>query len=396
MLGDFLELLIGVEKIIEKQNETAKLRGEDFNIFSVLKMERRENETHSAFLAELLNPKGSHQKGIVFLSLFLQMFHSGQEFDADSCVVRKEYSIGERNDQEKTGGRIDIFLRDKKGRSICIENKIDATDQFAQVERYCKYNKEHNRVFYLSLLGNEPEDYSKGNLKSGLDFFILSYKVDIINWLEACMKEASDWPMLRESIKQYKLLLKKMTSNPDTDRENELMQILMKHLESAEYISNNFNKAKLLIGDEIRDAVINSLRSKLSDDLEVHKGDPIDKTFAQIWIKFKDHPESKLHFGLEPFNGKSAMFIGIFNTNYKESYENVLAKTTDWWYHTENFELNGEPIDFRNVKQISEIAKNLNVRQGIIDSITNQAINYIESNKNKVLEILGLNYANKV
>lgn len=47
-----------------------KNKGELFNTFSILKMETAENKTHSNFIAELLNPKGSHLKGSIFLERF--------------------------------------------------------------------------------------------------------------------------------------------------------------------------------------------------------------------------------------------------------------------------------------------------------------------------------------
>lgn len=98
---------------------------ENLNLFSILKMESNENATHSAFLGELLNPKGSHLKGNIFLKLFLATIHGhGKIFDVDSTQLILEKYIGIRNDETKQGGRIDIYLKDKRGNSISIENKI--------------------------------------------------------------------------------------------------------------------------------------------------------------------------------------------------------------------------------------------------------------------------------
>ena len=60
-------MLKGAKVIWNQQEEIKRLKGEHFNIFSVLNMETRENATHSAFLGELLNPKGSHLFGSLFL-----------------------------------------------------------------------------------------------------------------------------------------------------------------------------------------------------------------------------------------------------------------------------------------------------------------------------------------
>ena len=70
---DILELeklLIQVSAISKKYENAAKLTGENFNIFDVLKLSTSEVRTHSAFLAELLNPEGSHGQGDIFLRLF--------------------------------------------------------------------------------------------------------------------------------------------------------------------------------------------------------------------------------------------------------------------------------------------------------------------------------------
>src|SRR5205807_4940553 len=44
-----------------------------FNIFRALHIERRETKLHSRFLAELLDPRGSHSQGFSFLTSFLEI-----------------------------------------------------------------------------------------------------------------------------------------------------------------------------------------------------------------------------------------------------------------------------------------------------------------------------------
>lgn len=71
-INNFSSFLNSATKILEHQKELIRVKGESFNLFSILKMESKENSTHSAFLGELLNPKGSHLLGDVFLRLFLK------------------------------------------------------------------------------------------------------------------------------------------------------------------------------------------------------------------------------------------------------------------------------------------------------------------------------------
>ena len=66
------QLLSQVNTINEAYKIVKQNTGEDFNIFGILGMERKEVKTHSKFLAELLNPKGSHLQGDMFLKLFIE------------------------------------------------------------------------------------------------------------------------------------------------------------------------------------------------------------------------------------------------------------------------------------------------------------------------------------
>lgn len=70
--------MINAERLLDKvaalkraSDEKARETGRNFNIFSILGAEGSETSTHSAFLAELLNRKGSHGQGGKFLELFI-------------------------------------------------------------------------------------------------------------------------------------------------------------------------------------------------------------------------------------------------------------------------------------------------------------------------------------
>jgi len=66
-MKNFESLLHKVKNIQYKYYEIAKLKGETFNLFNLLDRRTDEVKTHSAMLAELLNPKGSHGVGELFL-----------------------------------------------------------------------------------------------------------------------------------------------------------------------------------------------------------------------------------------------------------------------------------------------------------------------------------------
>jgi len=119
---------------IKHGEEIAREKGENFNIFKILNLETRENQTHSAFLKEMLDPKGSHEMGTVFLNHFLSQIKNRlpeqsqkikilDRVNSSNCKVRTEHSIGQINLIEKTGGRLDLFIKDKDGLNM-IENLV--------------------------------------------------------------------------------------------------------------------------------------------------------------------------------------------------------------------------------------------------------------------------------
>ena len=84
----------------QKQRKEKELKGEFFNIFSILNMERDEVHTHSSFIAELLNPKGSHGLKDEFLRLFIQYIPLNDidvtTLNTKSAIVKKEEYIGKK------------------------------------------------------------------------------------------------------------------------------------------------------------------------------------------------------------------------------------------------------------------------------------------------------------
>ncbi len=61
-----------IESIENKYNELNKKNAHDFNIFTLMLKAGDEVNLHSKFIAELLNPKGTHHQGQQFLALFLE------------------------------------------------------------------------------------------------------------------------------------------------------------------------------------------------------------------------------------------------------------------------------------------------------------------------------------
>ncbi len=211
------ELLTFTEVQQRHTDALARATGEHFNIFQILGIGHLEVKTHSPILGELLNPKGHHGQGAAFLRLFLSKFKI-TDFDAKSemATIELEYYVGLVT--EKSGGRIDIVVKDGKGSTIEIENKIYAKDQENQMARYSNSNPKAH-LFYLTLDGRKPSNHSSATLID-IKYKCISYAEDILAWLNECRKEAACLPVVRETISQYIHLIKELTNQSTTTRMN--------------------------------------------------------------------------------------------------------------------------------------------------------------------------------
>ncbi len=211
-------LLQQVSIIQRKYDEIAKITGENFNIFSIMRAESDEVRTHSRIIAEFLNPKGMHNQGSVFIKLFFDEIQSLQDikdnFDYENVTVLVEEHVGAIDKDYSEGGFIDIVIKDSE-HQVVIENKIYAGDQKGQLLRY-KNNYPDCKLIYLTLNGKEPSEFSYkiGNEKDlKLDEIILiSYLYNIKNWIEKCLEKTHSLPIIRETLVQYLHLIKKLTN----------------------------------------------------------------------------------------------------------------------------------------------------------------------------------------
>ena len=338
---DYTKIVQDAARILEHQREISTLKGENFNIFSILKMESKENATHSAFLGELLNPDGSHNFGNTFLKLFLDDVGI-KNIDLESARVKLEQFVGERNDKEKTGGRVDIYIWDKHGSSICIENKIYAPDQNVQIQRYCNHNRRNNLVYYLTLQGDEPGDDSRGNLTAGEDFHLLSYSTDIVNWLTACAKEACHFPILRESIQQYIILIKKLTNQlTDQKMENEIQKLIAENYPTTKALASQIEKIELKYTRHLLTEIKAELEEKLSGNWKIVLYENLNKAWSGLTIKNKDWPE-KVYVKLE---GQSKVpwsdsIYGIIGNEKVCDHQKLNEELADVEFLQENFKSN--------------------------------------------------------
>ena len=219
-----------------------------FNVFPVLRTESDEVNLHSRFLAALLDHRKSRDEPQKNLKDFLRSVARVDNFKLDGAEVKREHH------------NIDILILNRHSRqTLVIENKIWAGDQPRQLARYAEqmqqdgYREPH--LLYLTLDGHAPDKNSAG----GREVLCVSYKDDIVPWLERCQKRAYDEPALRETVAQYVRLVRKLTG---TDIGGAYMNELSKLI-----LENN----NLVLVHDLNEAMIDakvSLLEKLWRDID--------------------------------------------------------------------------------------------------------------------------------
>ena len=280
-----------VSRKIKEQRIEKFERGENYNIFYDLGFMSDEVHLHSMFLANLLNPKGSHGQRGKFLEAFLKMLQKSfsaisadnLELDITNASVEVEKYIGRQTDSE--GGRIDIYFTDGK-HSIIIENKIYAGDQHHQMLRYWNYGMSQKGddteksfvLIYLTLDGCSPSIDSLGEDLKENDIVCLSYKSDIRGWLDRCVELASRTPLVRETINQYISTIDILTNNVMEDNK-ELLDILSKE-ENLDAIYDIANNKNIVVNRIINEVFIPKLR-----DLAESKGLTMGDNCTENWME---------------------------------------------------------------------------------------------------------------
>ena len=218
-----IDCLLNDVKLIVVRNQAEEFKqGKQFNVFVVQGIDCDEVKT-CRFIRELLDPKGSHGQGGVFLKRFM-----------NSVIKVSGFTDAEYNDahvvcEENIGNlrRIDIVIR-IGGRMFPMEVKLYAEDQERQCEEYYEYavkSDPETKIYYLTLDGHEPSDWSKGKLKED-QYECLSFESDIIGWVDECIHvdELEQIYPVREILIQFRNVLRELTGTKKGKTEMEIRE----------------------------------------------------------------------------------------------------------------------------------------------------------------------------
>jgi hypothetical protein len=163
-----------------------------FNVFDLI--EPDENKL-SDVLACLLNPKGAHGQGDLFLRLLFKRvgLASDAEFTKDGTVQREAPTRG----IQKYRRRMDVFV--EAGALLAIENKVDSLEQPEQVKDYVAHLDKCTRdggvqstLIYLTPDGRLPQSLVPAALKqyqASRRLQCWSYQNELRAWLEDCRRD---------------------------------------------------------------------------------------------------------------------------------------------------------------------------------------------------------------
>ena len=359
-------------------------KGENYNLFSILRIEGSELK-HSALIANLLDPKGSHGCGDAFLRAFFEIALKGTAYPFEDCTLPHSYTehytgpiVGD------TGGRIDILVKSSRY-GLIIENKIYAGDQDKQLTRYDNYGKKtlgagKYLLAYLTLYGYDASKESTSTKSAEeVAYLRLSYAEDILRWLEQCVRLADNKPLVRESLNQYIRTIKQLTYQ-DMNQEN-IQTIIDLAVDHPEVVATLSSK---------RDAIAQGIRKKyifaklkeyadqkgwLYDDSEssYNEEEPKIRFRKEGWdgsiIISADSENKKSNYGWwinlwigidsKVTGAKKLACLEKQSPEYPMGWEYL---TTPNWYSTENFPAMKESVAEEIINKLDEIIEELGIK----------------------------------
>jgi PD-(D/E)XK nuclease superfamily len=177
------------------QRDRERMEASRFCLIRLLGVEELE-KTHSRILADLLDPRGTHGQGSLFLEGFLDRIGLAE--------VRQKLSsslshVSVRSELAVTGeARPDIVISCVPWFIGVIENKIRSGEGYEQLKKYRAWlsgqRVAKKRLVYLTIYGRPS--------LSGAEDCSLSYARDVRLWLGACLKTVVA-PAVEHALQRY-------------------------------------------------------------------------------------------------------------------------------------------------------------------------------------------------
>lgn len=280
----------------------------------------------SEIIAFFLDIKASHGQGGLFLNEFLK-YADFKNSDYDDIEITCEKRL-------KDSGRFhDILIIGKLNNHINwvigIENKLrNASDQQNQMSDYlddiASYHCPQYKLFYLTILGDKPSEYSITENKwlDNQQYLGLLSAWDIIKWLNGVKIPAKNIDIF---VQQFVAVLKESVLNM-RDENNPLIDIITKKPENVK-TSMDIIKA----GEQLKLNLIKILVEQLKENAK-ELGDDWEFCIYQDLKRaddIKDWSKGHVMFVFQPKSGKIRIGFGSDESNLMEVFFGVCADTND-------------------------------------------------------------------
>ena len=345
VLDDFKNRLSKLNEEIEKIEKSSQKKGDKFNIFSILGIQRKEVETHSPFLYDLINPEGSHYQGDSYLRIFLkEILKEKDDFKVDNLLknaknikVDRETFISGKGIKN---GFIDFTIEIDKY-YIAIEMKIDSKENGNQLDNYKAFldsipNKE-KRLYYLTLFGDEAD---KSKIEED-KYIRISFSKDISNFIEKSIEKSKNLPIIRESLIQYQATIKNITNQTTKDIQVKAVQIIdspetaRAAIELSKSLAYAWAKREVVFWKKLYTKLDNYLKDKKGWDISYYNG--FDNELSEDWIVEKLNKydfrglyieKNNCFFEILLYNGGSKKHnSGRFEYHISNKYKKILSFT---------------------------------------------------------------------
>ena len=342
------EQLLGEFKLWHDLDRQAKHRYQaqlapDFKLMMFL---QRDENALSSYVSMLLDPKGSHGQGDLYLTKFLALLPDTVAFASSEELLgaHTEFRLPSHR-------RMDIYLQFRNG-GLAIENKPWASDQKDQLLDYARYLKsqhtnDHWGLIYLcngeinehTLPKNTPTDLTEK--VTTLDFFQLA------RWLDDCAlhTRAPAVRLLVEALAQF--IREHINGELLVDNGQELTALILRNEENVKaafQISQQLHAAKRQIWEEfevyVRKALL-SLGADLVFEEALIEGTPHSKIGIRFtpgdvcgpsWA-FNKRNHQDLYFGISAWDYEDieSMQTQAIQTEMSAFCAMSSLTPTNWW-----------------------------------------------------------------
>ena len=423
------------EKLLQQAYEKSKdYLYEDssrFNLLSIIEKDRDEAHIHSKIIYNLLSQNWEKKDKETFLTLFLKEIGIKDEniYDKNWEVTREKVF-----DLDTIKGRLDFEIKSKDCIYI-IEMKIDAGDQPEQLIRYQEFAKEQHKkykIFYLTLDGHDASKKSIGeeeNLEENekVEYTNISFKEEVLNWLENCLKLVEGKENKSACITQYIASINKILGEKETKIKDNILKSV-KDIKTAITIYEKLNDKLQITLESFMNLLKEKLRTRIKNEIIYYKKyvkdyynytlDKIPQDYPGVYIVLYENKSSNsiyrfvLKLELSPeliacfgfiksdddikeiipfvyFSQVKKNSSGLYNKCIKKiknlELENKLIENNKaYWYYIKN--LKSEIIDFKDISLSNKALLSLIDEKTLKEEIKNIAT-YISNEIVKNMEI---------